>query len=209
MSKGPDVAAELKRLDEEVRACTRCDLHSTATNGVPGEGPSHAQIMFIGEAPGGQEDKLGRPFVGAAGSFLNQLLEAEGLERGDVYITNLVKHRPPNNRDPLPDELAACRPWLDRQIELINPRLIVMLGRFALDKFFPNAKISQVHGQVLEKDGRHYFPMYHPAVALYNQSQRPVLMEDMKKLAGFLRNRPRPADGQSGDEESPEQLSMF
>jgi DNA polymerase len=208
-----DVAAGLERLDKEVRACTRCDLHAAATRGVPGEGPSNAEIMLVGEAPGFNEDKQGRPFVGAAGKFLEELLETAGVTRRDVYITNIVKHRPPNNRDPQPDEVAACRPYLERQIELINPRLVVTLGRFSLGTFFPGSMISKVHGQVREKDGRYYFAMYHPAAALHQQALRDTLIADMKKLGQFLKGPfaegARPGAEPETDETPPEQLTLF
>src|SRR5690242_8854845 len=134
--------AVMERLNAEVNSCTRCDLHCNTLHGVPGEGPYDADIMLVGEGPGFNEDKQGRPFVGAAGRFLEELLAIAGLQRKDVYITNVVKHRPPNNRDPEPGELAACRPYLERQIALIQPRVIVTLGRFSLGTFFPGDKIS-------------------------------------------------------------------
>jgi uracil-DNA glycosylase len=208
-----DGAAGLARLDEEVRACTRCDLHIGTNNGVPGEGPSDAEIMFVGEAPGFNEDKQGRPFVGAAGRFLEELLAVAGLQRSDVYITNVVKHRPPNNRDPLPAELTACRPYLEQQIKLINPRVIVTLGRFSLGTFLPGTMISKVHGQLEERDGRYIFPMYHPAAALHQEKLRQTLLDDMKKLATFLqgpyKKADRAAQDASEDEDPPEQLRFF
>jgi uracil-DNA glycosylase len=214
-----DAVAELEALSEEVRTCTRCDLHRTANRGVPGEGPVDARVMLVGEAPGFNEDKQGRPFVGAAGRFLEELLAVAGLRREDVYITNVVKHRPPNNRDPLPAELTACVPYLERQIAIINPRVIVTLGRFSLGTFFPGSMISKVHGQIREKDGRHFFAMYHPAAALHQDRLRQTLLDDMKKLSEFLESVPD-RDTAAGDtdpnpeataEEAdpPEQLSLF
>jgi len=203
-----DAAASLKVLDDEVRACTRCDLHLTANRGVPGEGPPDAEVMLVGEGPGFREDQQGRPFVGPAGKLLEDLLARAGLKREEVYITNVVKHRPPNNRDPLPDELGACRIYLDCQLKIIDPRLIVTLGRFSLGTFFPGSMISKVHGELREKDGRHFFAMYHPAAALHQERLRDTLFEDMAKLGEFLkgpfRNQERPAR-----EEPPEQLSLF
>ncbi|HEX6509117.1 MAG TPA: uracil-DNA glycosylase [Chloroflexota bacterium] len=208
----------MERLNAEVNACTRCDLHRGTTHGVPGEGPYDADIMLVGEAPGFNEDKQGRPFVGAAGKFLEELLGIAGLRRSDVYITNVVKHRPPENRDPLPDELAACLPYLQRQIALIQPKLIVTLGRYSLGTFFPGDKISKVHGQVREKDGRSYFNMYHPAAALHQQALRQTLLDDMKRLAAFIEGpmketpKKTPAGRQGGPAEDgtpPEQLSFF
>jgi len=212
-----DVAAELERIGREVQGCTRCDLYRTATRGVPGEGPLDAEIMLVGEAPGFNEDKQGRPFVGAAGRFLEEeLLALADLTRADVFITNVIKHRPPNNRDPLPVELAACRPYLDQQIELINPRLIVTLGRFSLGTFFPGSMISKVHGEVREKDRRYYFHMYHPAAALHQDKLKQTLIDDMKKLATFIKGpfaELRSAGAQSVDQPEgsakPEQMSLF
>jgi uracil-DNA glycosylase family 4 len=212
-----DVAAELERLGEQVIACTRCDLHRTATRGVPGEGPANADVMLVGEAPGANEDKQGRPFVGAAGKFLDQtLLPLAGLSRDGVYITNVVKHRPPENRPPAPDELTACRPYLDRQIDLIKPRVIVTLGRFSLGTFFPGDMISRVHGQVRRRDERFYFHMYHPAAALHQESLRKTLEDDMKRLGAFLQSPTyrdaSPAgtsDGNEDEGDPPEQLSFF
>lgn len=208
-----DVAVELERLSHEVQTCTRCDLHIGATHGVPGEGPPGAEVMLVGEGPGFNEDKQGRPFVGAAGKFLDELLGIAGFQRSDVYITNVVKHRPPNNRDPLPAELNACRPYLDRQISLINPRVIVTLGRYSLATFFPGSMISKVHGQIREKDGRYFFHMYHPAAALHQQALRDTLLADMRKLAEFLRSsRYKQSERvQENDDipKNPEQISLF
>jgi len=208
-----DASAALASLDKEIEGCRRCDLFLTATRAVPGEGPADADIMLVGEAPGFNEDKQGRPFVGAAGKFLEELLGVAGLTRRQVFITNVVKHRPPNNRDPAPGELMACRPWLDQQLEIINPRLVVTLGRFSLGTFFPGSMISKVHGQLREKDGRHFFAMYHPAAALHQQALRNTLLSDMERLAAYL-NSPEWRDGgktvQAGnDDEPPEQLSLF
>lgn len=221
---GPDGA--LERLAEEITHCERCDLFRTANRAVPGDGPSDATIMLVGEAPGFNEDKQGHPFVGAAGKFLDHLLSLAGLSRGEVFITNVVKHRPPNNRDPQPAELAACRPWLEAQLEIIRPRLVVTLGRFSLGTFFPGARISQMHGQLQERDGRWYFFMYHPAAALHQQTLRDTLEADMKTLGRFLQSArwketettpgQAPAgtpDGHAPPEEEkrrpPEQLTLF
>src|SRR5579859_2436092 len=146
--------AALAQVAAEVRICTKCDLHLNTKNGVPGEGDPHAQVMFIGEAPGYHEDRQGRPFVGPAGAFLNELLAGVGLDRSTVFITNVVKHRPPENRDPLPEEIAACSDYLDRQIAAINPPVIVTLGRFSMARYFPNARITAIHGQAKKIDGR-------------------------------------------------------
>ncbi|GAC1324613.1 MAG: uracil-DNA glycosylase [Chloroflexota bacterium] len=210
----PDVVAELRAVAAEVQTCTRCSLQENAHRGVPGEGPSNADIMFVGEGPGFNEDKQGRPFVGAAGKFLDELLAIAGLTRPDVFITNVVKHRPPDNRNPLPDELAACWPYLERQIRLIDPRLIVTLGRYSLGTFFPGDLISKVHGQVRRHDGRYFFNMYHPAAALHQQALRETLIADMKRLAAFL-GGPFIAEESSPESTtphgvtSPEQLELF
>lgn len=214
-------AAALAEIDREIDGCQRCDLYRTANRAVPGEGPIDARIMLVGEAPGFNEDKQGRPFVGAAGKFLDELLAAAGLHREDVYITNVVKHRPPNNRDPAPDELLACRPWLEQQIRIINPRLIVTLGRYSMGTFFPGSMISRVHGQIREKDGRFIFHMYHPAAALHQQALRQTLLGDMQKLGTFIRSpafgpapesppalAEPPSEPEDGGE-PPEQLSLF
>ncbi len=178
----------LQQLEEEIRRCTRCPLHATRTHAVPGDGPYNATVMFIGEAPGYYEDKQGKPFVGAAGRYLNKLLEKSGLRREMIYITNIVKCRPPNNRDPLPSEIRACSPYLDRQIELIDPRVIVTLGRFALQHFFPHASISRVHGQPQTLGNRIFFPVFHPAAGLYQPKWQPALEEDFRKLGELIRS---------------------
>lgn len=162
------------------------ELAASATQLVLGEGSTNADILFIGEAPGAQEDAQGRPFVGASGKFLAEMLETIGLSRDDVYITNIVKYRPPNNRDPLPEEIKAFWPYLMRQIEIIQPRLIVTLGRYAMNVFLPGLKISQVHGQPKRKNGQVYMPLYHPAAALYNGSMRATLKEDFAHIPKIL-----------------------
>lgn len=173
---------EIDKVAKEVAASCCCGLGNLRTNPVPGDGSACAKIMFIGEAPGANEDLQGKPFVGAAGKFLAEMLASIGLNREDVFITNVLKCRPPNNRDPLPEEKAACMPYLQRQIEIINPVLIVLLGRHAMENFIPKAQISKVHGQPKKVGGRIYLPLYHPAAALYNGSQREILKEDFKKI---------------------------
>lgn len=180
---------KLKEIHEKWLKDCKCELKRTATQGVPGDGSPDAELVFIGEAPGRDEDKEGRPFVGAAGKFLNEMLSSIGLKREDVYITNVVKYRPPNNRDPLPEEVASCAEWLKDEIETIKPKLIVFLGRHALEHFFPGERISRVHGKILKKKtkiGNFFFALYHPAAALYNGSMREVLMNDFKKLPEVL-----------------------
>lgn len=178
--------------DRWIRECV-CTLRATATQAVPGDGSADAEILFIGEGPGRAEDIQGKPFVGAAGKFLNEMLAAIGLSRADVYITNIVKYRPPNNRDPLPEEVAACSPWLSEQINLIDPKLVVLLGRHALERFFPGEKISLVHGKVLRKSfrdigTRNFLALYHPAAALYNGGMRETLLADFKKIPAALKS---------------------
>ncbi|HEX6030611.1 MAG TPA: uracil-DNA glycosylase [Tepidiformaceae bacterium] len=169
-----------------IRACRLCPLAATRTNAVPGEGPLDAELMLIGEAPGMNEDKQGRPFVGAAGQFLSELLAAAGLRREDVYICNVLKCRPPGNRDPLPSEIDACRDHLDEQIDLIDPLVIVTLGRYSMAKFFPRQTISRIHGQPKEIAGAWYVPMYHPAAALHQGNLREVMLNDFRKLPAIL-----------------------
>jgi DNA polymerase len=194
----------------EIRECTRCELHRTRTNSVPGEGPADARIMLIGEAPGWNEDQQGRPFVGAAGKFLEELLGAAGLNRSDVFITNVVKSRPPGNRDPLPDEIVACAPFLQRQIDTIDPDVIVTLGRFSMAKWFPGERISRIHGQP-KKDGKRLIvPMYHPAAALHQQALKSTILEDFAKLPRILADAEAAREAEAKrDVPPPSQTSMF
>lgn len=182
-----DAEQELKKLAKRIKVCTRCELHRSRTEAVPGEGPTHAEIMFIGEGPGAREDEQGRPFVGASGKFLDQLLEQAGVTRAEVWITNVVKCRPPGNRDPLPDEIDTCTSnYLQRQIEIVNPSIIVTLGRHSMGLFFKGAKITQIHGQMRQVGERFVIAMYHPAAALHQQSLKSVLMADFAKLPALL-----------------------
>jgi uracil-DNA glycosylase family 4 len=194
----------LSQLHEEIAHCTRCELARYRTRAVPGEGAENAEILFIGEAPGWHEDQQGRPFVGPAGQFLEKLLASIGLKRQQVYITNVVKSRPPGNRDPLPGEILACRPWLDRQIEIIRPRMIVTLGRYAMAMFFPGKSIGKIHGTAQKRDGIILFAMYHPAAALHQQSLRRAIEEDMLKIPSFLAQ----GNAAAAPEQS-QQLRMF
>jgi len=198
----------LTELYQEVAACRRCDLYKGATRVVPGEGPENAEIMFIGEGPGWHEDQQGKPFVGAAGQFLDTLFSSVNLRRNQVYICNVVKHRPPGNRDPLPAEIAACSHWLDLQIEIIQPRIIVTLGRHSMAKFFPKKTISKIHGTMEKRDGVVYFAMYHPAAALHQQALRIELEKDFLKLLPLLAEFRKQPDS-SPEKEKPQQLSMF
>jgi uracil-DNA glycosylase family 4 len=199
--------SELTELYKEIAVCRRCELAQGRTHTVPGEGPENAEIMFIGEAPGFHEDRQGRPFVGAAGKFLEELLASIGLTREDVYIGNVIKCRPPGNRDPLSDEIAACRPFLDKQIELIQPKLIVTLGRFSMARYFPNAKITRIHGQPKRIGGRIYYPMFHPAAALHQPKWRSVVKADMLKIPQILKEAEQL--GEAEPLEQTEQLSLF
>jgi DNA polymerase len=176
----------LGELNAQVHACRACPLGATRTRAVPGEGPVDAEVMLIGEAPGYYEDQQGRPFVGAAGQFLEQLLGSIALKRADVFIANVVKSRPPNNRDPLPEEIAACSQWLDKQIEIIQPKVIVTLGRYSMARFFPGVVISRIHGQPKKVGDTWVVPMYHPAAALHQGSLRRTIEEDFRKIPGVL-----------------------
>lgn len=176
----------LQQIADEVRACTACRLHQSAMRAVPGEGPADAKVMFIGEAPGFHEDRQGRPFVGAAGQFLEELLGLAGLRRSEVFIANVIKHRPPDNRDPQPDEIAACSQFLDRQIAALNPLVIVTLGRFSMARWFPGEKISRIHGQPRWIGGRMIIPMMHPAAALHQPQYRVLIEADFRRLPEFI-----------------------
>ncbi|MFA4890856.1 MAG: uracil-DNA glycosylase [Candidatus Gracilibacteria bacterium] len=183
---------DLKKIGEEVKGCANCQLCAGRTHAVPGVGHERAKILFVGEGPGRDEDLQGKPFVGAAGKFLTELIESIGLERGDVFITNVVKCRPPNNRDPFPEEIDACWPYLVRQIKLIKPELIVTLGRHSMYKFLPDLKISEVHGKPkvckgIWQEKQVYLPLYHPAVALYDPRKREVLLNDFKVIPLVLK----------------------
>ncbi len=177
----------LKELNNQILKCERCALCQTRKNAVPGEGSSKAEIMFIGEGPGKNEDEQGRPFVGAAGKLLDKLIALIGLTREDIYIANVVKCRPPGNRDPLPEEVDSCRKWLDKQVEIINPKIIVLLGRHSMDRFLPNQKISLDHGKPKRLKGQVYFPIYHPAAALYRNGLLEDLEKDFKKIPRILK----------------------
>lgn len=204
----------LAQVAAEVAVCTKCELHYSRRKAVPGEGPANAEIMFIGEAPGFHENVQGRPFVGAAGQFLEELLSRNGLSREQVFITNVVKCRPPGNRDPRPEEVAACAGYLDRQIAAIRPKVIVTLGRYSMAKFLPHAKVSEVHGRPVRVRGLTIVPMYHPAAALHQPSLKPVVERDFARLPEILAGVHEVPDYQPPDEEEkdqgqPRQLSLF
>jgi uracil-DNA glycosylase family 4 len=195
----------LAQLCEEIVACRDCELARYRTKVVPGEGAEDAGLLFIGEAPGWHEDQQGRPFVGPAGQFLDQLLASIGLRREEVYIANVIKCRPPQNRDPLPAEIQSCGKWLDRQIEIIQPQMIVTLGRYSLARYFPNQSISKIHGKPRKSGGVIYYPMYHPAAALHQGSLRRTIEADMLRIPQIL------AQGEDlpQDEVESQQLTLF
>ncbi len=208
--------SHLDAIGAQVLTCTKCALHRTRTLGVPGVGPATARLMAIGEAPGEREDKEGRPFVGAAGRLLTELLEGVGLSRQDIFITNVIKSRPPGNRDPLPEEVLACSDYLDAQIAVIQPEVILLLGRHALQRLLPNAPgISRCHGQLIRADERTYMPCYHPAAALYQASLLPALRADFEKLRMHLGTQgerpaaPGVAGALEGAKLEAEQLGLF
>ena len=215
-TKGGIVAGEsaiitLQEIAAEVRVCTRCELARTRTNAVPGEGNPDARVMLIGEGPGFHEDQQGKPFVGASGKFLSELLAFAGLTREDVFITNVVKCRPPSNRDPLPDEIAACSSYLDRQIEAIDPDVIVTLGRFSMSRWFAGERISKIHGQPRKVGHRLIVPMFHPAAALHQGSIRPQIEDDFRRLPKFLADAERERAEQNKGDDGPEptQMTLF
>jgi len=186
-----DKSEELKKIHEKWFVDCKCELKKTATQPVPGDGNPSAEIVFIGEAPGKEEDKQGRPFVGAAGKFLSEMLAGIKMKREEIYITNIVKYRPPNNRDPLPEEKDACREWLYEELNFINPKLIIFLGRHSMNDFFPFEKISAVHGKLLVRKfnyikTKNFLPLYHPAAALYNGNMRETLIADFQKIPKIL-----------------------
>ena len=213
----------LTEVASQVRVCELCALHFSRKNAVPGEGPSDAEMMFIGEGPGFYENEQGRPFVGQAGKFLEELLADIGLKREQVFITNVVKCRPPGNRDPLPEELSACNGYLERQIEAINPCIVVTLGRFSMAKFLPNTRISDIHGHPTWVNQRLIVPMFHPAAALHQPSLKSTVMDDFKRLPDAIEmarkgghkkaieppaGEDSSAEGQAPDDAA-EQLTLF
>ncbi len=199
----------LDELYKRVSVCPDCDLCKTRTHAVPGEGPTGAEVMLVGEGPGFYEDQQARPFVGPAGRFLEELLASVGLSRREVYITNVVKCRPPDNRDPLPGEIEACRKYLQRQIELIRPRVIVTLGRYSLAWFFPKDTISKVHGHLRQRDGTYLLHMYHPAAALHAGNLRKTILEDFKRVPVALEKARAAAEPPPTADPSAEQMRLF
>jgi DNA polymerase len=195
----------LTELYQEIARCQDCELAKHRTKVVPGEGSEDAELLFIGEAPGWNEDQQGRPFVGAAGEFLDKLLDSIGLKREQVYIANVIKCHPPNNRDPLSQEIQACRKWLDRQIEIIQPKMIVTLGRYSLARYFPNEGISKVHGKPRKSGNVIYYPMYHPAAALHQGNLRQTIEADMLRIPQILAQ----AEGVAESSVEAQQLSLL
>jgi uracil-DNA glycosylase len=222
------VSQTLTLIAEEVRSCTKCRLHQGTRNGVPGEGNPNAEILFVGEGPGFHEDAQGKPFVGPAGQLLSEMLGRAGLKREDVFITNIVKHRPPGNRDPMPDEIEACEGYLQRQIAEIKPVLIATLGRHSMGYFFgPNARITQVHATVRPWNDLLVYACFHPAAALHQPKYREMLEQDFDGLPAALDAARRRAAQRAGsppsgtgpstsskpgddpDDGPPSQLTMF
>lgn len=207
----------LAQVAHEVAVCQKCVLWHSRKKAVPGEGPAKCEIMFIGEGPGFYENEQGRPFVGAAGKFLDELLAQAGLKREDVWITNIVKCRPPGNRDPLPEEIEACNEYLQRQIQAVDPSIIVTLGRLSMGKYMPGAKITAVHGQMRKVGDRYVIAMFHPAAALHQASLKPAVLADFSKLPQLLEQARKGLGRDKKVENKPEepgegdlrQLNMF
>jgi DNA polymerase len=195
----------LTELHAEIESCKNCELARHRTKVVPGEGPEDASLLFIGEAPGWNEDQTGRPFVGSAGQYLDQLIGMIGYKRHQVFIANVIKCRPPENRDPMPGEIMACGKWLERQLDLIKPRVIVTLGRFSMARYFPSETISKVHGRSKRIGNIIYFAMYHPAAALHQGNLRRVIEADMLKLPAVLAE----AEKMEEEKDRPAQLNLF
>ena len=216
-----NVVGNLPDLRLGISGCVSCPLHEGRTNAVPGDGPADAEVVFIGEAPGFYEDKQARPFVGQAGKFLDELLESVGWTREQVFVTNVVKCRPPNNRDPLPVELDTCESnWLKLELGLVDPKIVVTLGRFSLERLLPDERIGRARGKTLRWGDYTVFPIYHPAAALHQPQLRNVIKEDFQKLPGVLRSIRAPGSSSDNldqaaelpsqsDEPEPQQLNLF
>lgn len=205
----------LEEIAQQIATCTRCRLHESRTHVVPGEGPADAEVMFIGEGPGFYEDQQGRPFVGPSGQLLDKFLALVDMTREQVYITNVIKCRPPNNRDPLPSEIQTCAPYLEQQIEVIDPRIIVTLGRYSMERYFPGAKITRIHGRARRDGNRVYLPLYHPAYVLRNSRAMPAAEADFAKIPKLLARLKKVLRGEGTEPEiepqdtEPKQLSLF
>ncbi len=208
---------KLAKIAQEVSSCTDCQLYHSRKLAVPGEGPANADMMFIGEGPGFHENEHGRPFIGAAGKYLDELLEKAGTKRSEVFITNVVKCRPPGNRDPEAGEIAACSRYLDQQINALQPKIIVTLGRFSMARYLPNAKISTVHGKVSRIDNQLIVAMYHPAAALHQPALKSAIETDFSRLPQIIANAnqvkikdtPDQDSGEEKEQAEPKQLSLF
>lgn len=207
VSQQAEGMSALTELYKEIATCRQCELAKQRTRVVPGEGAEDAAILFIGEAPGWHEDQQGRPFVGPAGQFLEELLASIGLKRQDVYICNVLKCRPPGNRDPLPTEIKTCQQWLDRQLQLIHPKMIVTLGRYSMARFFPGETITKVHGKARREGGVIYYAMYHPAAALHQQNLRETIKADMLKIPSLLAEIEKLPETKAA--EKPQQLTLL
>jgi DNA polymerase len=209
----PSKQKKLNEIAQQVNKCTACKLHQQANRGVSGEGNPDAKVLFVGEGPGFNEDQRGIPFCGAAGRLLDELLASIKVARQDVWIGNVVKHRPPNNRDPEPEEIKACSEFLDEQIKTIDPKIIVTLGRFSMRKFLPEEYISRCHGQARKvkfaNRDRIVIPMYHPAAGLRNGNIKTQLFKDFKKILMFMGNQPKMAEPETQEEENEEQLTLI
>lgn len=209
--------ARLAAIAGQVSGCTLCPLSAHRTRAVPGAGDPLSEIVFIGEGPGFHEDRQGLPFVGRSGDYLEKLLALIGLKREQVFITNVVKCRPPENRDPMPDEIAACRPYLDEQEALIDPLIIVTLGRFSMGRYFPGGRITQIHGQPKFDQRRAYYPLFHPAAVLRNPTLEGAMAEDFRRIPQVIEEARRrraalsapPAQREPPASTPPTQLSMF
>ena len=210
MRERPPLSNELELVHSEIVTCTKCELHKERKNAVPGEGPIDARIMFVGEGPGQNEDQQGRPFVGAAGKFLTELLESIGLKRSDVFITNIVKCRPPNNRAPKKPEIEACNPYLQSQIRLINPRIICALGTPAITTLMGDEySASRFHGKPVTKGEVTILAMYHPAAALYDASLKETILQDFQILKQFLdKQEPSTSKAQKSPEPNAKKQSL-
>jgi len=204
-----DPMFELELVAQKILECTLCPLSRGRGLAVPGEGSQSAEIVLVGEGPGFYEDRDGRPFVGPAGKLLDQLLRSINLNRQDVYITNMVKCRPPNNRDPLPEEIEACRPYLDKQLSIINPKILVTLGKYSFSKFFPTEQISKARGKPRKHNGLIIYPTYHPAAALRNSNFRSAIERDFSQIPLLLNKNLAVQEQSDGIEEKPYQLGLF
>ncbi len=206
-----DKRSLLARLEKQIQDCKKCSLWEGTIQAVPGEGNPEADIFFIGEGPGFHEDKQGRPFVGQAGKLLDKLLDLTGLTREKVFIGNVIKHRPPENRDPSPSEISACKYWLDQQLEIIKPRIVVTLGRYSMARFLPNVKISEVHGTPVRVKNQVVVPMYHPAAALRSGNVLNSIKADFQKNSVIFQNPGNISDLKelNSDDDDPNQMSFF